>query len=142
MNISVPQNTSHLQVVKIPSQFVNPDHPIRVPKVVVLESLHLHDDAYYMVMVDALTAPSQDDIEEHQVFITNVYKIIEGKLEEEAGIFLTSDADITEEKWSPLAPDADIPLADVIDQDWANSHSHAEFLREQARLNNLAAVQW
>ncbi|KAF8622840.1 hypothetical protein AX15_006709 [Amanita polypyramis BW_CC] len=126
----------------LPALFSNPDKPLGVPKTVVPESLRLRNDDYYTAMVDTMVAPSQDSIEEHQVFITNIYKIIKGKLQEEEGIFLTSDVEVTEEKWSPLALDADIPPADIINQEWANMHSHTEFLREQACLNNLAAAQW
>ncbi|KAF8621863.1 hypothetical protein AX15_007450, partial [Amanita polypyramis BW_CC] len=102
----------------------------------------LKDEDYFDQLNATIIPPSQDDIEEQQNFLTNIYKIIEQKLEEENGIFLASDAEVSENKWSPLAPDADIPLADIIDQDWANMHSHTEFLWEQARLNNLAAANW
>ncbi|KAF8623743.1 hypothetical protein AX15_006219 [Amanita polypyramis BW_CC] len=126
----------------VPALFTNPEPAISLPKTVVPEQLGLRDDEYYNALGNALVAPSQDSIEEHQMFITNIYKIIEGKLEEEEGIFLASDADITKEKWSLLAPDADIPSPDVIDQEWAQTHSHAGFLCKQACLNNLAAAQW
>ncbi|KAF8622447.1 hypothetical protein AX15_007007, partial [Amanita polypyramis BW_CC] len=92
-------------------------------------------------MANSLAAPSQNEIEEQQEFLSTIYKIIENKLEEENGIFLTSDAEVADQKWSPLALDADILSADIIDQEWAQSHSHAEFLWEQARLNNLVATQ-
>ncbi|KAF8622779.1 hypothetical protein AX15_006753 [Amanita polypyramis BW_CC] len=86
--------------------------------------------------------PSQDDLEEHQNFLSTIYQVIEAKLAEEEGIFVASDAEIRDQKWSPLAPKADIPSADVISQDWAEDHTHSEFLREQARLNSYAAGAW
>ncbi|KAF8623990.1 hypothetical protein AX15_006094 [Amanita polypyramis BW_CC] len=76
------------------------------------------------------------------MFLAKVYTMIEEMLVEEEGVFVTSDAEILDVKWSPLAPEADIPSADVIDQEWANSHSHAEFLWEQVRLNNFAVANW
>ncbi|KAF8621902.1 hypothetical protein AX15_007419 [Amanita polypyramis BW_CC] len=128
--------------IKTPEAFINPPRAIKVLETVVPRDLHLRDDDYYTALVDTIAAPSQDDIEEHQVFITNIYKIIEGKLEEENDIFLAGNVEVNDEKWSPLAPDADIPLAEIIDQAWAQSHSHSEFLCEQARLNNKAVAAW
>ncbi|KAF8633479.1 hypothetical protein AX15_001406, partial [Amanita polypyramis BW_CC] len=133
-NNPVPETQSHLKSMAPLSYFKNPDPPISVPK--------LRDDAYYTAMADALVAPAQDDVEEQQTFLATIYQVIEAKLAEEDGIFLASDADIMEQKWSPLAPDADLLSANVINQEWARSHSHGEFLREQARLNNLVAAQW
>ncbi|KAF8625357.1 hypothetical protein AX15_005424 [Amanita polypyramis BW_CC] len=71
-----------------------------------------------------------------------VYKVIEEKLAEEEGIYLASDAEVSDIKWQPLAPDADLPSADIISQEWAQNHTHSEFLREQVRLNNIAAATW
>ncbi|KAF8624584.1 hypothetical protein AX15_005799 [Amanita polypyramis BW_CC] len=126
----------------IPSYFKNPDPPILVPKAVIPDQLCVRDDDYYTAMADTLVAPSQDEIEEQQTFLSTIYQVIEAKLADEDGIFLASEAEVSEQKWSPLALDADIPSADVIDQEWARTHLHAEFLREQAKLNNLAAGQW
>ncbi|KAF8625641.1 hypothetical protein AX15_005273 [Amanita polypyramis BW_CC] len=114
---ALPSSSSYLQVNVRPSQFINPEPAISVPKMVVPESLRLRDDDYYTAMADSLAAPSQDDIKEHQTFLVNIYKIIEGKLEEEQGIFLASDMEIPDEKWSPLVPDTDILSADIINQE-------------------------
>ncbi|KAF8622599.1 hypothetical protein AX15_006888 [Amanita polypyramis BW_CC] len=89
-----------------------------------------------------MAPPSQDDIEEHQNFLSDIYRVIEAKLVEEEGIFVASDAELRDLKWSPLAPDADIPSADIISQEWAEDHTHSEFLREQARLNSYAVGTW
>ncbi|KAF8627709.1 hypothetical protein AX15_004281 [Amanita polypyramis BW_CC] len=133
---------TYLKSIKTPEAFINPTRAIQVPATVIPHDLKIRDDAYYTALADLIVAPSQDNIEEHQVFIMNIYKIIEGKLAEENNIFLASDAEVNEEKWSPLALDADIPSAEIIDQEWARMHSHSEFLREQARLNNKVAVVW
>ncbi|KAF8621324.1 hypothetical protein AX15_007862 [Amanita polypyramis BW_CC] len=125
-----------------PSQFLNPDKPLATPNTIIPGKVKVQDNAYYNALGDALVAPSQDDIKEHQTSIANIYQIIKKKLEDEEDIFLASDAEANNKKWNPLAPDANIPPADVIDQDWARSHSHAEFLREQSQLNNLAAAVW
>ncbi|KAF8621756.1 hypothetical protein AX15_007527 [Amanita polypyramis BW_CC] len=93
-------------------------------------------------MASSIVAPSQDNIEEHQTFLASIYQVIEAKLVEEDGIFIASDAEISDQKWSPLALDADIPPADIIDQEWVQTHTHSEFLREQACLNNYAVVNW
>ncbi|KAF8621829.1 hypothetical protein AX15_007471 [Amanita polypyramis BW_CC] len=100
------------------------------------------DSIYYSTLANAIVPPSQNEVEEHQTFLTMIYQVIEAKLAEEEGIFVASDAEISNQKWSLLAPDTDIPSADVIDQDWAQTHTHSEFLREQARLNNYAAANW
>ncbi|KAF8623738.1 hypothetical protein AX15_006225 [Amanita polypyramis BW_CC] len=115
---------------------------ITVPKVVALEQLRVRDDAYYDALNNSLVAPLQGEIEEQQEFLATIYKVIEDKLREEEGIYLASDAEVSDIKWQPLAPDADLPSADIISQEWAQTHTHLEFLREQARLNNIAAATW
>ncbi|KAF8621936.1 hypothetical protein AX15_007393, partial [Amanita polypyramis BW_CC] len=91
---------------------------------------------------NTIVAPSQGEIEEQQEFLTMIYKVIEDKLSEEEGIYLASDAEVSETKWQPLAPDAELPSADIISQEWAQAHTHSEFLREQACLNNIVAATW
>ncbi|KAF8623061.1 hypothetical protein AX15_006527, partial [Amanita polypyramis BW_CC] len=98
--------------------------------------------SYKEDLANAFVPTSQDDIEENQECLATIYQVIEAKLADEEGIFMASDAEIRDIKWSPLAPDADIPLADVISQEWAEDHTHSEFLREQARLNSFAAGTW
>ncbi|KAF8622215.1 hypothetical protein AX15_007197, partial [Amanita polypyramis BW_CC] len=126
----------------VPAAFTYLEPAISVPKAVVPEQLRVRDDEYYNTLNTSLVAPSQDEIEEQQTFLATIYKVIEAKLGEEDGIFLAEDAESSEQKWSPLAPKADIPSADIIDQNWAQEHTHAEFLHEQARLNNYAAANW
>ncbi|KAF8623059.1 hypothetical protein AX15_006529 [Amanita polypyramis BW_CC] len=126
----------------VPQFFKNPDPAVPVPKVVAPEQLQVRDDAYYDTLNDALVAPSQDDIEEQQDFLATIYKVIEEKLAEEEGIYLASDAEVSDDKWQLLAPDVDLPAADIISQEWAQTHTHSEFLREQAKLNNIAAASW
>ncbi|KAF8624919.1 hypothetical protein AX15_005643 [Amanita polypyramis BW_CC] len=131
----------YLSSSTIPAFFKNPDPAVPVPKVVAPEALRVRDDAYYDALNNALVAPSQDEIEE-QDFIVTIYKVIEDKLAEEEGIYLASDVEVLDIKWQPLAPDADLPAADIISQEWAQTHSHSEFLWEQAWLNNIAAATW
>ncbi|KAF8624083.1 hypothetical protein AX15_006055 [Amanita polypyramis BW_CC] len=100
------------------------------------------DSSYKENLAKAVVPPSQDDVEEHQTFLATIYQVIEAKLAEEEGIFVASDAEIRDQKWSPLALKADIPSADIISQEWAEDHTHSEFLREQARLNSYAAGAW
>ncbi|KAF8627908.1 hypothetical protein AX15_004185 [Amanita polypyramis BW_CC] len=117
---------SYLRSSMVPQFFKNPDPAIPVPRVVAPEQLRVRDDSYYTVLGDALVAPSQGEIEEQQEFLATIYKVIEDKLAEEEGIYLASNSEVSEEKWQPLAPDADIPAADIISQE----------------LNNLAVAKW
>ncbi|KAF8622592.1 hypothetical protein AX15_006895 [Amanita polypyramis BW_CC] len=136
------ETTSYLCSITIPDAFKNPEPAITVLKVVAPKQLRVRDDAYYNTLNNSLVAPSQGEIEEQQEFLATIYKVIEDKLREEEGIYLASDAEVSDIKWQPLAPDADLPSADIISQEWAQMHTHSEFLWEQARLNNIAAVTW
>ncbi|KAF8633890.1 hypothetical protein AX15_001193 [Amanita polypyramis BW_CC] len=110
---------TYLKSEPLPSQFRNPDPALPVLKTFVPVDIPNRDAEYYSMLEDSFVGPSQDEIEEHQVFITNIYQIIEWKLESENNVFLASDAVVEEEKWSPLALDANIPAAAIIDQEWA-----------------------
>ncbi|KAF8622541.1 hypothetical protein AX15_006935, partial [Amanita polypyramis BW_CC] len=136
------ETTSYLQSTTIPDVFKNPEPAISLPKAVVPDQLRVQDNDYYESLVSSIAPPSQDNIEEHQTFLATIYQVIEAKLVEEEGIFVASDTEIRDQKWSPLAPKADIPSANIISQEWAQEHTHSEFLREQARLNSFAAGQW
>ncbi|KAF8624095.1 hypothetical protein AX15_006046 [Amanita polypyramis BW_CC] len=136
----IPETESYLRSVIIPNAFKNPDLAIGLPRVVAPEQTVY--SSYKENVAKAIVPPSQDEVEEHQNFLATIYQVIEAKLAEEEGIFVVSDAEIRDVKWSPLAPDADIPSADVISQEWAEDHTHSEFLREQARLNSYAAGTW
>ncbi|KAF8622324.1 hypothetical protein AX15_007110 [Amanita polypyramis BW_CC] len=126
----------------VPMFFKNPDPAVPVPRVVAPEALRVRDDAYYDALSNTLAAPSQGEIEEQQEFLATIYKVIEDKLAEEEGIYLASDLEVSDIKQQPLAPDVDLPAADIISQEWAQTHSHLEFLWEQAWLNNIAAATW
>ncbi|KAF8629611.1 hypothetical protein AX15_003352 [Amanita polypyramis BW_CC] len=136
----IPETESYLRSITIPFAFKNPDPAIGLPRTVAPEQTAY--SSYKENLVKAIVLPSQDDVEEHQTFLSTIYQVIEAKLVEEEGIFVASDAEIRDLKWSLLAPDADIPSADVISQEWAEDHTHSEFLREQARLNSYAAGTW
>ncbi|KAF8622598.1 hypothetical protein AX15_006890 [Amanita polypyramis BW_CC] len=127
-NAPVPESTSYLRSHMVPQFFKNPDPALLVPQVVAPEQLQVREDEYYNALNNALVGQSQDEIEEQQEFLATIYKVIEEKLSEEERIYLASDAEVSEDKWQPLAPDADLPVADIISQEWAQSHSHAEFL--------------
>ncbi|KAF8622220.1 hypothetical protein AX15_007193, partial [Amanita polypyramis BW_CC] len=94
--------------------FTNPSKAIGVPNVVAPIDAPQRDDEYYVALEDAFTGPSQSEIDEQQDFVNNVYRIIERKIEDEPDVFLIAEAYINDEKWSPLAPDANIPTADII----------------------------
>ncbi|KAF8623897.1 hypothetical protein AX15_006140 [Amanita polypyramis BW_CC] len=138
----IPETESYLRSVTIPNAFRNPDPAIGLLRTVAPERSTFDNDNYRENLANAIIPPSQDEVEEHQNFLATIYQVIEAKLVEEEGIFVASDAEIRDLKWSPLAPDADIPSADVISQEWAEDHTHSEFLREQARLNSYAAGTW
>ncbi|KAF8624906.1 hypothetical protein AX15_005646 [Amanita polypyramis BW_CC] len=138
----IPETQSYLRSITMPDAFKNPDPAIALPHTVAPEQRSTSDFSYRQDLTEALAPPSQDELEEHQMFLATIYQVIEAKLAEEEGIFVASDVEIREQKWSPLAPKADIPSADIISQDWAEDHTHSEFLREQARLNSYAARAW
>ncbi|KAF8624088.1 hypothetical protein AX15_006052 [Amanita polypyramis BW_CC] len=138
----IPETESYLRSITIPNAFKNPDPAIGLPRTIAPERLNMDNRSYKEKLADAIIPPSQDDIEEHQNFLAQIYQVIEAKLADEEGIFVASDAEIRDIKWSPLAPNADIPSADIISQEWAEDHTHSEFLREQARLNSYAAGTW
>ncbi|KAF8625704.1 hypothetical protein AX15_005233 [Amanita polypyramis BW_CC] len=141
-NNPLPESELYLGSSLVPTFFKNPDRAIPVPKVVAPEALQVRDDKYYDALNNSLVPPSQGEIEEQQDFLATIYKVIEDKLAKEEGIYLASDAEVSDNKWQPLAPDADLPVADIISQEWAQTHSHSEFLWEQAQLNNIAAATW
>ncbi|KAF8625016.1 hypothetical protein AX15_005592 [Amanita polypyramis BW_CC] len=138
----IPETQSYLRSITLPDAFKNPDPAIGLPRTIAPEQNSIKDITYKENLTKAIAPPSQDDLEEHQNFLSTIYQVIEAKLAEEEGIFVASDAEIRDQKWSPLAPKADIPSADVISQDWAEDHTHSEFLREQARLNSYTAGAW
>ncbi|KAF8623009.1 hypothetical protein AX15_006569 [Amanita polypyramis BW_CC] len=138
----IPETESYLRSVTIPNAFKNPDPAIGLPRVVAPSQKTYKEELYMENLSKAIVLPSQDDVEEHQNFLATIYQVIEAKLAEEEGIFVVSNTEIRDQKWSPLAPNADIPSADVISQEWAEDHTHSEFLREQARLNSYAAGAW
>ncbi|KAF8624090.1 hypothetical protein AX15_006050 [Amanita polypyramis BW_CC] len=118
-NNPVPETDSYLCSSMVPEFFKNPNPALPVPRVVAPEQLHVRDE-----------------------FLATIYKVIEDKLQEEEGIYLASDAKVSEIKWQPLAPDMELPAADIISQEWAQTHTHSKFLREQACLNNIVATTW
>ncbi|KAF8622491.1 hypothetical protein AX15_006971 [Amanita polypyramis BW_CC] len=138
----IPETTSYLRSITIPDAFKKPEPAITIPKVVDPTISTVRSTEYQEQLRNTIVAPSQGEIEEQQEFLATIYKVIEDKLAEEEGIYLASDAEVSDIKWQPLAPDADLPSADIISKEWAQAHTHSEFLRDQAHLNNIVAATW